>query len=135
VWTWKTSKYSKDILIYLIVMKIIKVLKLCSPFCIHTACIYTHARTRTHVEIIDIYIIVCMYYIFRHFLIVEWNTVSLYNYQGRLLGIPKWRKYTQEPLYTPCISLCADTLVIRDQNNEKCKMSCSSSSYSDIRSM
>ncbi|KAH0950370.1 hypothetical protein HN011_009106, partial [Eciton burchellii] len=55
----------------------------------------------------------------KHFLIVEWNTVSLYNYQGRLLGIPKWRKYTQEPLYTPCISLCADTLVIRDQNNEK----------------
>lgn len=58
----------------------------------------------------------------RHFLIVEWNTVSLYSYQGRLLGTPKWKGLTQEPLYPPCISLCSDTLVIRDQNNMKCKI-------------
>ncbi|XP_011140826.1 intraflagellar transport protein 80 homolog isoform X1 [Harpegnathos saltator] len=55
----------------------------------------------------------------KHFLIVEWNTVSLYSYQGRLLGIPKWKGFTQEPLYPPCISLSSDTLVIRDQNNMK----------------
>ncbi|XP_072760097.1 intraflagellar transport protein 80 homolog [Anoplolepis gracilipes] len=55
----------------------------------------------------------------KHFLIVELNTVSLYNYQGRLLGTPKWKGFTEEPLYIPCISLCADTLVIRDQTNEK----------------
>ncbi|XP_026825249.1 intraflagellar transport protein 80 homolog isoform X2 [Ooceraea biroi] len=55
----------------------------------------------------------------KHFLIVEWNVVSLYSYQGRLLGTPKWKRHTQEPLYTPCVSLCTDTLVIRDQSNEK----------------
>ncbi|KAI4494196.1 hypothetical protein M0802_009065 [Mischocyttarus mexicanus] len=55
----------------------------------------------------------------KHFLLVEWNFISLYNYQGRLLGVPKWKGMTQEPLYPPCISLCFDTLVIRDQKNEK----------------
>lgn len=58
----------------------------------------------------------------RHFLIVEMNTVSLYSYQGRLLGTPRWKGLTEELLYLPCISLCGDTLVIRDQNNEKCKI-------------
>ncbi|XP_012054579.1 PREDICTED: intraflagellar transport protein 80 homolog [Atta cephalotes] len=55
----------------------------------------------------------------KHFLIVEWNTVSLYSYQGRLLGSPKWKGFSSEPLHPICISLCADTLVIRNQNNEK----------------
>ncbi|OAD57910.1 Intraflagellar transport protein 80 like protein [Eufriesea mexicana] len=55
----------------------------------------------------------------KHFLLVEWNSISLYSYQGRLLGTPKWRGMTQERLYPPCISLCSDTLVIRSQNNEK----------------
>lgn len=58
----------------------------------------------------------------RHFLIVEFNTLSLYNYQGRLLGTPRWKGCTEESLYTPCISLCTDTLVIRNQSNEKCKI-------------
>lgn len=48
--------------------------------------------------------------------------MSLYNYQGRLLGTPRWKGFTEEPLYTPCLSLCADTLVIRNQTNEKCKI-------------
>ncbi|KAL2750901.1 intraflagellar transport protein 80 isoform X1 [Vespula maculifrons] len=55
----------------------------------------------------------------KHFLLVEWNFITLYNYQGRLLGVPKWKGMTQEPLYPPCISLCFDTLVVRDQKNEK----------------
>ncbi|KYQ50045.1 Intraflagellar transport protein 80 like protein, partial [Trachymyrmex zeteki] len=55
----------------------------------------------------------------KHFLIVEWNTVSLYSYQGRLLGSPRWKGFSSEPLHPICISLCADTLVIRNQNNEK----------------
>ncbi|CAK9809405.1 Intraflagellar transport protein 80 homolog [Anthophora plagiata] len=55
----------------------------------------------------------------KHFLLVEWNSVSLYSYQGRLLGTPKWKGITQERLYPPCISLCSDTLVIRSQSNEK----------------
>ncbi|XP_067210139.1 intraflagellar transport protein 80 homolog isoform X3 [Linepithema humile] len=55
----------------------------------------------------------------RHFLIVETSTVSLYSYQGRLLGTPRWKGLTEESLYLPCISLCGDTLVIRDQKNEK----------------
>ncbi|XP_018058932.1 PREDICTED: intraflagellar transport protein 80 homolog [Atta colombica] len=55
----------------------------------------------------------------KHFLIVEWNTISLYSYQGRLLGSPKWKGFSSEPLHPICISLCADTLVIRNQNNEK----------------
>ncbi|XP_014608812.1 PREDICTED: intraflagellar transport protein 80 homolog [Polistes canadensis] len=55
----------------------------------------------------------------KHFLLMEWNSITLYNYQGRLLGVPKWKGMTQEPLYPPCISLCFDTLVVRDQKNEK----------------
>ncbi|XP_012280148.1 intraflagellar transport protein 80 homolog [Orussus abietinus] len=55
----------------------------------------------------------------KHFLLVEWNVVTLYNYQGRLLGSPRWKGMTQEPLYPPCISLCSDSLVIRSQSNEK----------------
>ncbi|XP_011632951.1 intraflagellar transport protein 80 homolog isoform X2 [Pogonomyrmex barbatus] len=55
----------------------------------------------------------------KHFLIVEWNTVSLYSYQGRLLGSPRWKGFSTEPLYPPCISLCSDTLAIRNQSNEK----------------
>ncbi|XP_020293315.1 intraflagellar transport protein 80 homolog isoform X2 [Pseudomyrmex gracilis] len=55
----------------------------------------------------------------KHFLIVEWNTISLYSYHGRLLGVPKWKGFSQEPLYPPGISLCTDTLIIRDQSNEK----------------
>lgn len=57
---------------------------------------------------------------FRHFLLVEWNSVSLYSYQGRLLGAPKWKGMTQERLHPPCISLSCDTLVIRSQTNDKC---------------
>ncbi|XP_060811530.1 intraflagellar transport protein 80 homolog isoform X3 [Bombus pascuorum] len=55
----------------------------------------------------------------KHFLLVEWNSVSLYSYEGRLLGTPKWKGITQERLYPPCVSLCSDTLVIRSQSNEK----------------
>ncbi|XP_066597521.1 intraflagellar transport protein 80 homolog [Prorops nasuta] len=55
----------------------------------------------------------------KHFLLVEWNTLALYNYEGRLLGSPKWKGMTEEPLYPPCISLCSDSLAVRDQNNEK----------------
>ncbi|XP_076675332.1 intraflagellar transport protein Oseg5 isoform X3 [Andrena cerasifolii] len=55
----------------------------------------------------------------KHFLLVEWSSVSLYSYQGRLLGTPKWKGMTQERLYPPCVSLCSDTLVIRSQSNEK----------------
>ncbi|XP_054006433.1 intraflagellar transport protein 80 homolog isoform X2 [Hylaeus anthracinus] len=55
----------------------------------------------------------------KHFLLVEWNSVSLYSYQGRLLGTPKWKGMTQERLHPSCISLCTDTLVLRSQNNEK----------------
>ncbi|XP_034936884.1 intraflagellar transport protein 80 homolog isoform X2 [Chelonus insularis] len=55
----------------------------------------------------------------KHFLLIDWNSMTLYNYQGRLLSVPKWRGMTQEPLYPPCIALCSDTLVVRDQTNEK----------------
>ncbi|KAG8035853.1 hypothetical protein G9C98_002979 [Cotesia typhae] len=56
----------------------------------------------------------------KHFLLIEWNVMTLYSYQGRLLSIPKWKGMTpDEPLYPPCIALCSDTLVLRDQANEK----------------
>ncbi|XP_076387112.1 intraflagellar transport protein Oseg5 isoform X4 [Megachile rotundata] len=55
----------------------------------------------------------------KHFLLVEWSSVLLYSYQGRLLGTPKWKGMTQERLYPLCTSLCSDTLVIRSQSNEK----------------
>ncbi|XP_076654233.1 intraflagellar transport protein Oseg5 isoform X1 [Halictus rubicundus] len=55
----------------------------------------------------------------KQFLLVEWNSVSLYSYQGRLLGTPKWKGMTQERLHPPCVSLCSDTLIIRSQTNEK----------------
>ncbi|XP_057339351.1 intraflagellar transport protein 80 homolog [Microplitis mediator] len=56
----------------------------------------------------------------KHFLLIEWNVMTLYSYQGRLLSVPKWKGITQdERLYPPCIALCSDTLVLRDQVNEK----------------
>ncbi|XP_043275719.1 intraflagellar transport protein 80 homolog [Venturia canescens] len=55
----------------------------------------------------------------KHFLIVEMNALTLYNYQGRLLGVPRWKTMTQEPLNAACISLCSDTLTVRDQSNDK----------------
>ncbi|XP_016838578.1 intraflagellar transport protein 80 homolog [Nasonia vitripennis] len=55
----------------------------------------------------------------KHFLLVEWNVLSLYNYQGRSIGTPKWKGMTPEPIYPPCISVCRDTLVVRDQSNRK----------------
>ncbi|XP_014204376.1 intraflagellar transport protein 80 homolog [Copidosoma floridanum] len=55
----------------------------------------------------------------KHFLLVEWSLLSLYSYQGRSLGVPKWKGMTSEPLYPPCTSLCSDTLVVRDQSNRK----------------
>ena len=61
------------------------------------------------------------YFNFRHFLLVEWNMLTLYNYQGRTIGTPKWKGMTQELLYPICISLCPDTLVVRNQSNEKCR--------------
>ena len=56
---------------------------------------------------------------FRNFLLVEWNVLSLYNYQGRPVGIPKWKGMSVEPLYAPCVSLCNDTLAVRDQSSYK----------------
>lgn len=81
-------------------------------------------------NVISNYTVACINYLIidyyaqfsRHFLIVEFNTLSLYNYQGRLLGTPRWKGCTEEPLCIPCLSLCADTLVIRNQSNEKCKI-------------
>ncbi|XP_063974091.1 intraflagellar transport protein 80 homolog [Diachasmimorpha longicaudata] len=55
----------------------------------------------------------------KHFVLVEWNSLTLYSYQGRLLSVPKWKGMSQEPLHPPCIALCSDTLVVRDQTNEK----------------
>lgn len=66
-----------------------------------------------------IFTFILYFYLFRHFLLVEWNVVTLYSYQGRILSVPKWKGMTQEPLYSPCITLSSDTLVIRDQTNEK----------------
>lgn len=55
----------------------------------------------------------------KHFLLVEWNLITLYNYQGRSLGTPKWKGISQELLHPSSISLCSDTLVVRDQSSEK----------------
>ncbi|CAG5078654.1 Similar to Ift80: Intraflagellar transport protein 80 homolog (Rattus norvegicus) [Cotesia congregata] len=49
----------------------------------------------------------------KHFLLIEWNVMTLYSYQGRLLSVPKWKGMTpDEALYPPCIALCSDTLVL-----------------------
>lgn len=61
------------------------------------------------------------FFFIRHFLLVEWNILTLYSYQGRSLGSPRWKGMSQEPLYPPCISICSDTLVVRDQGNDRCK--------------
>lgn len=57
----------------------------------------------------------------KHFLLVERSALILYSYEGRLLGMPKWKGMNQEPIYPPCISLSCDTLAVRDQGNDKCK--------------
>ncbi|XP_058808813.1 intraflagellar transport protein 80 homolog isoform X2 [Phymastichus coffea] len=55
----------------------------------------------------------------KHFLLLEWNAMSLFNYQGRSLGAPRWKNMTAEPLYPPCVSVCCDTIVARDQTNRR----------------
>ncbi|KAL7303838.1 hypothetical protein TKK_0003962 [Trichogramma kaykai] len=55
----------------------------------------------------------------KHFLLIEWSAITLYNYQGRQVGVPKWKGQTMEPLYAPSVSVCSDTIVVRDQSNYK----------------
>lgn len=63
--------------------------------------------------------------IFRNMLLVECSTISIYNYQGRLVASPRWPNMRLEHLRNSHISLSGDTLAVRDatdtkSNNVKC---------------
>lgn len=57
----------------------------------------------------------------RHMLLVDKNSVNLYNYQGRLVASPRWPNMKPENLRASHVALSNDTLVIRDSSEEKGK--------------
>lgn len=52
-------------------------------------------------------------------LLVERNTVGLYNYQGRLIASPRWPNMKLDMLKTSMIALSSDTLAVRDAGDTK----------------
>ncbi|PSN36206.1 hypothetical protein C0J52_07301 [Blattella germanica] len=55
----------------------------------------------------------------RHFLLVEKSSMNLYSYEGRLLCSPRWQGMQPETLNAACVSLSPDTIVVRDQADDK----------------
>lgn len=55
----------------------------------------------------------------RHFLLIEWNNLTLYNYQGRRVTVPKWKGMLQDSLNISCIALCSSALFVQDQTDKK----------------
>lgn len=52
-------------------------------------------------------------------LLVEKNTIGIYNYQGRLTASPRWPNMRLDSLRATQISLSSDTLVVRDSVDPK----------------
>lgn len=55
----------------------------------------------------------------KHFLLVESNALHLYSYEARLICSPKWPGMRPETLNAHTVSLCNDTIAVRDQSDEK----------------
>ncbi|KAG8294840.1 Intraflagellar transport protein 80 [Homalodisca vitripennis] len=55
----------------------------------------------------------------RHFLLVEKTSMSLYSYEGRLLASPRWPNLHTSTLNRAQVSLSPDTIILRDQADEK----------------
>ncbi|EFA04099.2 intraflagellar transport protein 80 homolog [Tribolium castaneum] len=55
----------------------------------------------------------------KHMLLVEKNTIGIYNYQGRLIASPRWPNMRLDSLRATHISLSSDTLVVRDSIDHK----------------
>ncbi|ENN80884.1 hypothetical protein HUJ04_005931 [Dendroctonus ponderosae] len=50
----------------------------------------------------------------KHMLLIEKNTVSIYNYQGKLIAQPRWPNMRVDSIKAPLISLSDDMLAVRD---------------------
>uniref|UniRef100_A0A6A7G623 Intraflagellar transport protein 80 homolog n=2 Tax=Hirondellea gigas TaxID=1518452 RepID=A0A6A7G623_9CRUS len=55
----------------------------------------------------------------RLFLVVDGNSVVIYNYEGRVVSNPKWPRMRTDVLSGRTVALANDTLAIRDKDNEK----------------
>ncbi|CAG9768961.1 unnamed protein product [Ceutorhynchus assimilis] len=55
----------------------------------------------------------------KHMLLIEKNTVGLYNYQGKMISQPKWPNMRLDSIKAPLISLSNDLLAVRDANDQK----------------
>ncbi|XP_066143483.1 intraflagellar transport protein 80 homolog [Euwallacea fornicatus] len=55
----------------------------------------------------------------KHMVLIEKNTVGIYNYQGKLVGQPRWANMRLDVVKPALISLSNDTLAVRDHNDTK----------------
>ncbi|XP_057652979.1 intraflagellar transport protein 80 homolog [Diorhabda carinulata] len=55
----------------------------------------------------------------KHMLLVERNTVGVYNYQGRLTSTPRWPNMKPDQLKNATVTISSDTLAIRDSTDTK----------------
>lgn len=60
--------------------------------------------------------------LFRHFLLVDGAGLYVFSYEGRLISSPKFLDMRADSLNAQVISLCDDTIAIRDNRDEKGEM-------------
>lgn len=56
---------------------------------------------------------------FRHLLLVERTSLSLYNFEGRLLSSPRWASLNTATLNPSHITLGPECIAARDQADDK----------------
>ncbi|KAL1513318.1 hypothetical protein ABEB36_002740 [Hypothenemus hampei] len=56
----------------------------------------------------------------KHMLLIEKHSIGIYNYQGKLIGQPRWPNMRLDSIKLPLVSLANDTLAVRDANDQKC---------------
>lgn len=54
-------------------------------------------------------------------LLVEKSRVGVYNYQGKLISLPRWPNMKLEYLTLSLITISSDTLAVRDMGDSKGK--------------
>jgi len=52
-------------------------------------------------------------------ILIEKTNVGIYNYQGKLVGQPRWPNMRLENIRSALISISNDTLAVRDANDAK----------------
>ncbi|CAG9859174.1 unnamed protein product [Phyllotreta striolata] len=55
----------------------------------------------------------------KHMFLIEKNSASIYNYQGRLVASPRWPNMRLDHVQASTVALSSDTLVVRDAGDPK----------------